>query len=172
MNFEYICFLITNKCNLQCNYCYRMDSAIDFMPFDNFQKYLQIIKNLGYNIILSTNSLLLNIDDLSLRDVDGLVISLDGSRQEIDAIHRGKEHFDKTIKIIDQYRKNTYPFKLKVNTVMTKSNYDDLEKMALLLNDDKIYWRIFFCKTKGSYNHIEKRELIDKENFLKKNKRT
>lgn len=84
--------------------------------------------------------------------MDGLVISLDGSRQEIDAIHRGKEHFDKTIKIIDQYRKNTYPFKLKVNTVMTKSN--------------------FFCKTKGSYNHIEKRELIDKENFLKKNKRT
>lgn len=80
--------------------------------------------------------------------MDGLVISLDGSRQEIDAIHRGKEHFDKTIKIIDQYRKNTYPFKLKVNTVMTKSN--------------------FFCKTKGSYNHIEKRELIDKENFLKK----
>lgn len=196
MTFEYICFLITNECNLKCDYCYRQDSEISYMPSEMFIQYLSKLKTLGcrilnitggepllhpkwsfylkyahdmgFKVVLSTNSLLLNLENEALNNIDVLVVPLDGPNEKIDSIFRGKAHFETARAVINKYKNGNYPFMLKINTVMTKENYSYLENMIPLIIGDRISWRIFYCKRKGHLNHISEQEFINRDMFIKK----
>ncbi len=196
MTIEYVCFLITNKCNLKCDYCYRMESDIPFMPEQDFNQYLNKLKNmgckvlnitggetllhpkwkeyvayakkLGYRIVLSTNGLLLDINEKILNDIDVLVIPLDGSKQEIDAIYRGDRHFEAVSQLIESYKVAKFPFRLKINTVLTKRNYHDMQNILLMLEGSDIYWRIFYYKQKGTFNTLYTEDYIEKIDYIRK----
>ena len=104
----------------------------------------------------------------ALNKVDLLVIPLDGSNNNVNSVFRGNSQFRHALDTIQQYKNGDFPFKLKVNTVMTSENYDDLINISRFLLDKRIYWRIFFCKEKGRENNIQKKHLLSKEAFVEK----
>ena len=196
LTFEYVCVVVTNKCNLNCNYCYRMNSKLDYMSIDSFEDYANKLKQLGghtinitggepllnptwrhfvkysheigLKVILSTNAILLDLDDPILELIDILVIPLDGSSEAVNSKYRGKGHFTIVSNLIEKYKKGNYHFLLKINTVMTFDNYCDLTNMIPIISGNNIFWRIFFCKLKGDYNHISHNDLIIKEDYIRK----
>ena len=196
MTFEYVCVVVTNRCNLNCDYCYRMNSKFDYMSIEcfedcinklkqlggrtinitggepllnpNWRYFIQYANKIGLKVILSTNAVLLDLDDPILNLVDVLVIPLDGSNEEINSKYRGKGHFNIISNIIEKYKKGNYNFILKINTVMTVDNYDDLNNMLPIISEKKVLWRIFFCKLKGDYNRISYNNIVSEDEYIKK----
>lgn len=194
--FDYICISVTSKCNLSCKYCYRFDSNTDFISKQDFTLVLKFLKKMGvktinitggepylhpdldsliniaweykFYIILSTNGVKVDLDSKTLQKVNLLVISLDGSNEMVHAQTRGEGSFFKICQLIESYKAKDYPFKLKVNTVATKYNYDNLDVLAQYLSNKNIYWRIFYCKQKGNYNLIDAKKCISKPEFREK----
>jgi len=196
MTFEYVCFSITDQCNLDCPYCYRIGSKNNYISKEIFKVCVEKLKDLGCKrinisggepllhpdwkyfvklaydlgiiVVLSTNGLLLNLNDSILKYVDLVVISLDGSNSEIDSLFRGSAHYDATINLLEKYKTGQYPFKLKVCTVMTRENISDLPNIIPIIDGKNIFWRIFYCKDKGIYNHIGKESLLERTEYRSK----
>ena len=182
MTFEYICFSISNICNLKCPYCFRYSSNSTFIELNNFKEciaklvklgckrinitggepllnpiwkdYVKICKQYGLEIILSSNGILLDMNDEILNDLFVLTVPLDGYNSSINAYTRGKGHFDFVYDIINKYKNGKYPFKLKINSVITKYNYETLENMGSILNHKNIIWKLFQYRSKGLYNNL------------------
>ncbi|MBR2556413.1 MAG: radical SAM protein [Aeriscardovia sp.] len=195
MTFEYVCFSITNLCNQSCKYCYRIDSQNEFMDKEvylsclkklktlgckminitggepllhsEWRSFVRIAHEMGFHVVLSSNGLLLDFDDEILNFVDEIAIPLDGSCNRVNALYRGDGHFDSIVGLIEKYKTNKYHFKLKIGTVVTRNNCDDLPAFIPLVENADIFWRLFFCKTKGEYNRISNDELLDRDEFSK-----
>ena len=138
------------------------------MLHNKWRTFVKCAHDMGFHVVLSSNGLLLDLNDKILNLVDEVAIPLDGSCNEINSKFRGNGHFDVIKTIIDNYRESNYPFKLKVGTVMTQENYDDLESMIPILEDAGIFWRVFFCKNKGAFNQLSKDDLFRYEKYLSK----
>ena len=162
MNIEYVCVSITNQCNLSCEYCYRLGSSVDYISTDCFinclsklkklgckkinisggepllhpcwREYIRISCEMGFSVFLSTNGILLDINDPILNLIDKLIIPLDASTNSINSKYRGKQQFISAFNIIREYKIHDYSFKLKINTVMTRDNLLDLSNMIPILN--------------------------------------
>lgn len=197
MVLEYVCFNITDYCNMSCPYCYRIGGEkpgfvseksayryIDFLvnngcktisitggePLLNpsWKEIVQYCRNRKLFTILSTNGLLLNIDDPILNSVDCLSISLDGSTPEINAFTRSTEQFIKTKEILEKYDKSRYTFKLKINTVVSKFNIGDLDNIFELLGQKSVIWKLFKVRQKGEFYRFPKEMIADDEEIVAK----
>lgn len=199
---EYICFNIASVCNMMCPYCFRTDSKVDIISYTDAQKCIDFLvdngcktinitggeplcnpdwenivyysKKKGLQVVLSTNGLLLNMDNPILNYVDVLTIPLDGDKEEINSLTRDKGHFEKIKSIIEEYAQNNYVFKLKINTVITKYNMDNLFQIYDLINRKNVIWKLFQYRSKGKNNkfplnkvltNCEIKELIKSINF-------
>lgn len=128
-------------------------------------------KDLGFNNILSTNGYFsgpkipggsLNwqafhtqLDEWS-DDLDTLSISLDSAdryennsrmRVLVDGndlfhSHRPSAHFDDVQRILNAFKARSFPFALKVNTMVTGANHGNLHKMVDLLADVPCTWHL------------------------------
>lgn len=196
LQFEYVCIYLTSECNLKCKFCYRLASKTCYLDARYFELLLEKIKALGFRtinitggepllhpffkdfihkaaemdfyIVLSTNSILLDLNDPIYKKVHLIVVPIDGSNSVINSKVRGTLQYKFAQNVINKYINGDYSFKLKINTVMTVYNYNDLMNMADMLHEKHIFWRIFYCKDKGDYNNIETNELIDTQLFVKK----
>lgn len=65
--------------------------------------------------------------------------------------------------MVEQYVKGDYPFSLKINTVLTRYNFNALNEMLPLLDDPKIVWKIFQLRKKGEYYHFPSNKVISDE---------
>ena len=141
---------VTSKCNLKCDFCFgtKNNTETEFKQWKIFldkirkhgvenlvitggeptlyidlPKLINHSKKLGYKIILSTNGTQFLSKNI-LRDIDVLSIPLDGYTY-LDCKEMRNltiEDYDKTLKIIKDY-KSIYPSKkLKIGTVLTKKN--------------------------------------------------
>lgn len=192
--FDSVCFIITSKCNLSCPYCFRINSKTDYISLDNFEKSVNVLKKLGTRIInitggepllhphwrefidmcnsvdmttnLITNGMLLNLDEVILSKLNILTISCDGIEEN--TRNRAWEQYEKGLYILKKYQKKKYPFHLKINTVVTKTNIGTLKQFALnYLNDSRIIWMLFPYKRKGNYNVMPQSLEVDKLDFIK-----
>lgn len=187
MTFEYVCFSISNMCNLKCPYCFRIQSKNDYINDTDFKiciekliklgctiinlsggeallnpnwkTYVKICKDYGIKTILSSNGTSLNLYDETLRDLDVLSIPLDGYTESINSKTRGIGHYNKIMGLIENYVRDSFSFKLKINTVVTKYNFYSLENIGQIINYKNIVWKLFQYRTKGFYNHLNK-ELV------------
>lgn len=179
---QYACVNITSLCNMECPYCFRVGNTLQDMSIDKFRLYLEklitygcqticitggepllnkdwreflkLSKEKGLKVILSTNGVLLNIDDDALKYIDVLSIPLDGGEEEINARTRGNNHFQLIYEIINKYKINKYNFCLKINTVITQFNLKSLNELAELLNDYRIIWKLFNVRKKGEFFYL------------------
>jgi len=119
----------------------------------NWRDFIKICKGATIIPFLSTNGLL--IKDLfqpEFQDLSLLSIPLDGSCAAINDKIRCPGHFDKIMSLIGQYKRNTYPFTLKINTVVNSANYDSLESILDIVRDNsRIIWKLFQLAPRGSF---------------------
>lgn len=167
-----ICWNITNKCNENCKFCYRKmrnDNSLQNNKkiFDNISKikidkitfsggepllYENLFelanyikqKNPQIKLSITTNGQSIDEDIFNkiLNTFDWISFSIDSSNIDInDKIGRGKNHLEKIISLLDAFNGKV---KIKINTVATKYNIDDLENIYSLISKYNISrWKIF-----------------------------
>jgi len=191
--FDSICFLITSKCNLSCAYCHRLPSAKDFIEVSaykqclialqkigtkiinitggepllhsNWRDFIKLAKQMGFIVNMTSNTLLLNLDDKVLSQLSLLTISCDGYEHDFYR-NRDKNQFEKSLRIICEFNKKSWPFRLKVNTVVTRTNIHTLEKFAQdFLDNPSIVWMPFPFSKKGIYNNMAKEREVSISEF-------
>ena len=196
MTFEYICFSITDKCNLNCPYCFRFSCKNQIINIENFKicvsklvrlgctiinitggepmlnpnwrEFINICKGYGLKIVLSTTGINLDLNDKYLNDLYILTLPLDGYNNKINSMTRGDKHYEFVVDLINKYINGNYPYRLKINTVVTKYNYDSLEKIGNLINNSKIIWKWFQYREKGIHNIMSKDLIVDNIEVRKK----
>lgn len=200
-----VSFLITHRCNLRCSYCNSYKQIEDEMTTEQIKKMLTKLKNmglirlgitggepllredigeiisfaksLGIKTTLVTNGSLVNAKIKELKDLDLLIVSLEGPKEIHDSL-RGRGTFEKAIESIKAAKKNK--LNVWVETVLTaKSN----KKLDFLLKKSKeigfsiLFQPVFNYKLAASEGDItrispeinEYRGLVSKIMRLKKN---
>lgn len=191
MDISYVCFNISSECNMHCPYCYRVGNTGGNVSLESAKRYIDYLvtngcktinvtggepllnrewKNIikycsdnGLFVILSTNGLQLDLHDEILNQVAVLSLPLDGGTPEVNSKTRSEGHFIKIRKLIDEYIEGDYPFRLKINTVLTGYNFDKLNEILMILNEPKIVWKIFELRKKGEYYQFPDDKVISDE---------
>lgn len=167
-----LCWNITEKCNEQCKFCYRRKCSDNTLEenkriFDNISKvpigkisfcggepllyddlfslvsYIKL-KNPHIKLSMTTNGKC--IDDELLKDIlkyfDWISFSIDSSKSDVNEfIGRGYNHLDKVIELLEKC-KNL--INIKINTVATKINQDEIEEIYKLISFYNVNrWKVF-----------------------------
>ena len=178
-----ICWNITYRCNENCKFCYRKICKENSLKenkkiFDNLQNirigkitfaggepllYENLFELVNYiheknpDIILSLTTNGKIIDDVLLEKIiktfDWLTFSIDSSDENVnDVIGRGTNHLSKVINLLEKCNNR---IKLKINTVVTKINVNDLINIYNIISKFNISrWKIFrfYPLRKGNEN--------------------
>ncbi len=145
--------LLTNKCNLDCLYCYvdvntiyksdlgleewrkvvldlrrRGCVAITLMGgepllFEGLDELVAYSKSIGLSIDLITNGIGLDKHIKTLKQINSVMVSLDGSREEND-LNRGKNSFKYVCEAIQILKDNKIP--VRINCVVTRQNKNSI----------------------------------------------
>lgn len=194
VSYDYSVLGLTSKCNLHCPNCFRLDSTSDYIRADVLEKILDFLKFIkckylcisggepllhpewekiiclfydnGIIPLLSSNASL--IQDLSypvFQKIAILSIPLDGFDEYSNDMIRGAGHFSKVTKLIDAYDGEKYNFRLKVNTIINKNNYDNIEIFIERFKDrEGIIWKLFeVASRRGDHgkNDEKKNHVLD-----------
>ncbi len=168
-----ICWLITTKCNYNCNFCFKQSGKRE-LYYNEAEKILKKIaqagvkkisfsggepllwtgiidlikkaKSLGLTTMLITNGSLLTkrkIKSLE-KSLDWLTLPLDGStEQQQQIVGRPKGHFSRILKFL-KFLKKRKKIKVKINTVLCSKNLNNIDKLAELIKRNNIRrWKIF-----------------------------
>ncbi len=149
-----VIFNVTDRCNLQCRYCYaeyyrRNNRDLDLKEIfsivdqlaemgnkrislcggeplirDDIGRIIDYIKGKGIICTVNTNGSLVPKRIEELKSIDYLCISFDGD-EEAHEINRGKDSFKKVMEAIDCATKNNIP--IVTNTVLNKSNLHTID---------------------------------------------
>ncbi len=178
-----ICWNITNKCNENCKFCYRKlckDNTIEEnkkifdqlskikigkisfcggepLLYDGLFEIVDYIHNLNPQIKLSITTNGQIIDDKLLEKIiskfDYITYSIDSSNEEMNEyIGRGYNHLSKIENLL---KKCNNRIKIKINTVVTKINIEDLENIYKIISKYNISrWKIlrFYPLRRGKEN--------------------
>jgi len=160
---------ITGKCNMHCKFCCGAVKFYDGPNLETFKKIVNKLLKVGCTIIvfsggeplvkeditkmikyahdaglgvyLSTNGLLLPKNYDKIKDyISCIGLPIDGSTPEInERMTRNKELFESTISILKHFKRVNARHKVKVGTVVSKVNKEDIKEIAkLLFNDNSI----------------------------------
>ena len=160
-------FIPTSKCNLKCSYCWQNNSSAKEMSKENFEKYINKAVKLGAGMIdfmggepliwphiydgikmCNTNNLLTNIttngtlltkenlDNLHKSGLNYLNISIDN----VDRNSVSKKTLDDLPYLVDSlhYAKNNTSIIIRVNSVLTKNNFEGTRKLIEVMHNAQI----------------------------------
>lgn len=188
-----VCWDITAKCNENCKFCFRelnkkdldeythqyilskiLKSGVKKITFsggepllvNHLPSLIKQTKECGLITSLVTNGiLLLEKFDLIENYIDWITLPIDGSNEEVQRkVTREKDHLKRIFFLIDLLHKKN--ISIKINTVVTKNNIDDLEKIAEIVRNQKIQrWKIFqFIPIRGyAYQNCNEFEISDEK---------
>jgi len=138
----------------------------------HIEKYLEYAKEKGLEVYLSTNGLLLTkgLYKKIIPYIDVLGLPLDGSSAEMNAkVTREGELFESIIKHLKDFYKNPPKHIVKIGTVVTKINKEDIVNIGnILYGTPESYqpdvWRIYeFSPLGEGLKNREKFEISEKE---------
>lgn len=165
---------VTFKCNYNCSFCFRPDfgeecnyqqakKIIDKLAKAGLKKIswgggepllwpkmislIRYTHKKGIITMLITNGELITPKILSelVGNLDWLNLPLDGSNDVMqDLMTRKKGHFKRTINLIRYIREHNLPIKLKINTVASRINKDDIINIVNIIKHWQINrWKVF-----------------------------
>lgn len=169
-----ICWNITSKCNENCKFCYRILTnkendinknkkileilaklSVDKISwtggeallYPNLIELLKISKSYGIINNLLTNGRLLSKERIIELEpyLDYITLSYDSNNSNTYKIMgRGEEHGINVIEILDFIRDNKINIKVKINTLVSKVNKDDIADIGETLKKYNIErWKLF-----------------------------
>lgn len=201
-----ICWNITSKCNQKCKFCYRKHCKDNTLSqnkkiFDNLSQikidkitfsggeplmYEELFELVDYirsknsNIVLSITTNGKKIDDTILNKIikkfDWITFSIDSLNETInEEIGRGQEHSEKIIQLL---KKCNNKIKIKINTVASKYNINDLEDIYKTISRYNIsrwkilvFWSLRNAKTNEDMFKLNDSQIKSISKFVnKKNK--
>lgn len=173
---------------MNCPYCYRVGNVLGNVSTEKAYYYIDFLKFIGCTninitggepllhpawkqiikycfqkqlyVALTTNGLALNLDDEALQFVHHLALPLDGGNAHTNSMTRSEKQFYKVLQLIDQYKKGRYKFHLKINTVITKYNFSELEQILNIVDDSRLEWKLFVLHKKGYFYHFPEENTI------------
>lgn len=185
-----VCWNITARCNQSCKYCHRflevkdlayeknlyilnnlINSGINSITWtggealllDRVDDLLKYSYEKGTKNKLITNGKLLTPDriDKIYKYLDSITLSIDSIDDDInDLLGRGSTHFQEIKKILDYIKLKEYDVKIRINSVVCKTNLNSIDKLTSFLNNYNIYsWRIF------KFMPLREKAVINKEMF-------
>lgn len=129
--------------------------------------------NPNIKLSITTNGKCLNDDLLeeTLKYFDWISFSIDSSNEDINEdMGRGNEHLAKVIQLLEKCNNK---IKIKINTVVTKVNKDDLENIYRIISKYNISrWKIFrFFPIRGAKDYrdmfyLSKNEAINVQSLI------
>jgi len=187
---------VTGRCNMACDFCcgaikYTSDedagtikSAIDKIKSvgattvvfsggeplvrDDIAEVLGYAHKQGLVTYLSTNGLLLFKKYESFKDsIDCLGLPIDGSSAEMNAmVGRDQRMFDNNLEILRYFKKNPPKHSVKIGTLVSKVNMNDIPNIARLLSENEVYrpdvWRLYqFTPIREGLSSRAKHEISD-----------
>jgi MoaA/NifB/PqqE/SkfB family radical SAM enzyme len=183
---------VTNKCNLNCVYCYRdqnikrefttkeildlidklVERGMRYISLNGGEPLLredlrQIIDRIKEKNIfchLSTNGLLVHKNIDILKKVDSTALSLDGFASANDR-NRGERSFEKIIDAIECLKKNK--IKYHIHTVLTKNNKNAVDQMMRLAKEFDFKVQFSMLRTTDASKEIALDDEEIKENLTK-----
>lgn len=193
-----VCWNITNKCNDNCQFCFRnceapeldiyknnyiLDKFIEGgvkkvsfiggepLVYDSLDFLLNKAKRAGIITSITTNGLCITEEWLESHEniVDWLTLALDGSNIEVQtAMTRNEKHFENVIHILNYIQDKKLKYNLKINSVASKVNIDDMRNIYSVIKDRGIKrWKIFkFYSVRGVSIENEKKFSITKEAYM------
>ena len=200
----YVGYRVTERCNKNCPFCFSKEkdqpadsslpeiknslvklkeagaTSIGVMGGEPLLRediidVMKLMKEMNFEVILSTNAILLKPLLNRLNGVvDWISISLDAADEENNDKYRGKGQFKKAIEIIELYDPNIHKFKLKINTVVHKENFNSIDGIGNIIGLKPIRWKLLqftprrLGKTSKNRFSISLRKFLSKVNQLKK----
>jgi len=134
----------------------------------DIEKILKFTKKLGIKTVLQSNGILLNKRLNYLAPyIDWISLSLDGHNEKTNAIMRNTKQFKATIEILPIIKK--YNIKIKLGTVITKKNYNNIKDIGKLIQPYVTIWKLYqFYPRANTYAHKNKNQfIVDNNAFLK-----
>lgn len=192
-----ICWNITSKCNYHCKFCNRIEyyneikldecffivdklkelgikkitlTGGEIFLYKNLQSLIDYIYNKDIIVSILTNGLLITrkflIDNNNKIFQIGLPIDTTSSVIQ-ERMGRIENHLNNTLNIINIIRNEKLKYNIKINTVVTMYNYDDIKNINNIICEYKINkWNLFLY---NSIRNVAKKNSglfsIDKEKF-------
>ena len=190
-----VSWLVTSKCNYNCDFCYKKTSIKDIdlseaekildklvkagvkkisfsggepLVWNGIDRLMKRAHDKGVVTMLLTNGALLTKKTPRLFNgsLDWLCLPLDGASEESQVLmDRMPGHFDHVIELLEKWENQSV--KLKLNTVLSRRNLAEIEKIADLVKKYGVKrWKIFqfFPVRDAALDHKEEYE-IDDEDF-------
>lgn len=169
-----VCWNITSRCNENCGFCYRIltekendveknKKILDVLAklsvdkiswtggeallYPNLIELLKISNSYGIVNNLLTNGKLLSKEKIIELEpyLDYITLSYDSNNSNTYKIMgRGEQHEKNVIQVLDFIKGNNINIKLKINTLVSKINKDEVINVGEILNKYNIErWRLF-----------------------------
>jgi radical S-adenosyl methionine domain-containing protein 2 len=169
-----VCWLLTSMCNYGCKFCFKVSGENDISQMQAHKILLQLkwtgvkkisfsggepllwsgnlfelirrTKRLGIETMIITNGSLLTSKVLHKMDgiLDWITLPLDGSSEE-NQVNAGRPsgHFTHTVSLLRLLRNS--PFKIKINTVLSQQNLNDVRQIGQIVESASIIrrWKVF-----------------------------
>ncbi|MDB1122248.1 radical SAM protein [Vibrio algarum] len=176
-------YMLTSKCNLKCPFCYGPSTEIADIEVESHKKILKGIKDsgvkkvifaggeptlyrhfdeiinyaclVGLDVSIQTNasypSRLIRLTD----NFEWIAIPIDGVEDETQLYHRtSKKHFKRSIELIKKLNLSGFN-NIKVGTVLTKRNIDEIPKIYEALSKFDIgIWKLYMLRPRGNAVNI------------------
>lgn len=181
---EIVSFRITSKCNNNCKYCYGPPQNLEEMNFlklkrmfhlfskngvkaivlcggeplvrEDFEDIIKELKKFNFKIFLDTNGdLFFKYKDLIAENIDVLGLPIDFP----DKSYRNSDNLNTVLKILTFFKNKSKKPIIRIGTVITKDNINELEKIGDLIKDYPIdIWKI--------YEFIPQNNAVKNKSFL------
>jgi len=168
MKIPFAAIQLTNKCNLNCEFCFRR--RVTEEPFskieniiknlracnvkslvlsggepllrEDIKKILQLCKKLGIETVLQSNGLILKSRLPGILPyIDWISLSLDGDTAEKNSLMRTAEQFKAITEILPILKKKN--INVKLGTVVSKKNYKNIENIGKLVGPYVTTWKLY-----------------------------
>lgn len=194
---------LTYKCNLKCGFCGRRLNKSEEMTTSEIKKsirefrklgtkfwsfnggepllkkdirqLIEYVKKQGMKCSIVTNSWLLPEKIKEIKNIDMVIISMDGP-EEIHDKERGKGSYKRVIESLELLKKNNV--RVMINTVITKYNIEYLENILNIVDKYDCEWELqpVSChradeEKNASEFFPEKSEMKKAVNWIKKKKK-
>lgn len=137
---------------------------------NDFEDIITVLKEIGFEIVISTNGIFWEDDrlrDLVIKNVNWVALPVDSAIKEQHNKMRGVEfdHYSLVMKILKELRELAPHIKVKIGTVATRENINNIQAILNKLPIEPDLWKIYQLSESNINKMYYERNKIDTGDF-------